>query len=125
MAVPSDVKPSTLEQQRALDAWSKCADYKKEQVNLAQGLPALIMNSGLMQVLAFLHQKGGMDEAVAQQMREWLRVRFPGAIRDASFESFMQALMCAEPRDYQDITPEAFEWLKWLRRMAAARKGAK
>ena len=47
----------TLEQLRAQDAWNKCEKYSKEQVNIAKSLPALIMNSGLMQVLAFAHQK--------------------------------------------------------------------
>ena len=47
----------TQEQLRAQDAWEKCADYSKEHVNIAKGLPALIMNSGLMQVLAFCQEK--------------------------------------------------------------------
>lgn len=114
---------ATLEQQRAQDAWEKCANYRKEQVNLAKGLPALIMNSGLMQVLAFLHEKGGEHDAVAQQMRGWLHGRFRNVIQGADFEPFMQALMTANPRDYQAITAEAFAWLKWLRQMAAARRG--
>jgi CRISPR-associated protein Cmr5 len=41
----------------------------------------------------------------------------------AEFEPFMQALMGAQPRDYQAITAEAFAWLRWLRQMAAARHG--
>jgi CRISPR-associated protein Cmr5 len=35
----------------------------------------------------------------------------------------MQALMNAKPGDYQAITSEAFAWLRWMRQMAAARKG--
>jgi CRISPR-associated protein Cmr5 len=36
----------------------------------------------------------------------------------------MQSLLdCKNPRDYQAITAEAFAWLKWLRQMAAARRG--
>lgn len=113
----------TLEQQRAQDAW-RCAErYNKDHVNLAKGLPALIMNGGLMQVLAFCHEKSGAYEVVAQQLRAWLNKRFNGVDRDPGFEVFMQDLMNAAPRDYQMITAEAFAWLKWLRQMAAARQG--
>ena len=53
----------TLEQQRAQDAWKKADEgigrHGKDYVNDAKGLPALIMNSGLMQVMAFLLGGGG------------------------------------------------------------------
>lgn len=114
---------ATLEQQRAQDAWDKCAAYTKEHVNIAKGLPALIMNSGLMQVLAFCHEKGGANEVVAQHLRTWLSWRFNGVNRDPGFEAFMQALMGAAPQAYQAITAEAFAWLRWMRQMAAARVG--
>ena len=112
----------TLEQERAQDAWDKCVNYEKEHVNIAKGLPALIMNSGLMQVLAFCHEKGDADEVVAQHLRTWLGKRFNGIVRDSGFEPVMQALMNAKPADYQAITAEAFAWLRWMRQMAAARK---
>ncbi len=68
---------ATLEQQRAQYAWDKCGNYGKEHANFAKGLPALIMNSGLMQVLAFCHDKGGAAELVSQDLRNWLKDRFP------------------------------------------------
>ncbi len=111
----------TLEQLRARDAWEKSARYQKEHVNVAKALPALIMNSGLMQVLAFCHEKGEAYEVVAQQLRAWLNQRFNGGKGDIEFEQYMQTLMKASPRDYQAITAEAFAWLKWLRQMASAR----
>ncbi|GIU75434.1 MAG: hypothetical protein KatS3mg004_2521 [Bryobacteraceae bacterium] len=114
----------TLEQQRAQHAWERCADYSKTQVNAAKGLPALIMNSGLMQVLAFCNDKGGDYEPVSRDLREWLAGRFPGLRNAGSFEAFMTALMQSDPREYQQITAEALAWLKWLRLMSAARKGA-
>ena len=118
----------TLEQRRARHAWVKSGEgvhmHGKEYVNLAKSLPALIMNSGLMQVMAFLHQKGGGDQVhgtVADHLREWLNKRFRnGAPRE--FEAFMEAMLDARPRDYQQVTTEAFAWLKWLRQMAAARQ---
>jgi len=116
-----DQPRQTLEQQRAQDAWDKCALYTKEHVNVAKGLPALIMNSGLMQVLAFCHEKGGNNEAVAEHLRAWLQSRFPSLISKPDFTTLMQALMKAQPADYQAITAEAFAWLRWMRQMAAAR----
>jgi CRISPR-associated protein Cmr5 len=118
----------TLEQQRAQDAWSKCERYSDKHVNVAKGLPALIMNSGLMQVLAFCHEKGQKEsgrenEDVASHLRSWLQKRFPQLIQNADFQSFMEALMKAKPADYQAITAEAFAWLRWMRQMASARVG--
>lgn len=115
---------ATLEQRRAQDAWDRSAGCSDEYMKLAKGLPALIMNSGLMQVMAFLYKKGGTHETLGQHLRTWLHGRFRHVIRGADFEPFMQSLMTVEnPRDYQAITAEAFAWLKWLRQMAAARKG--
>jgi len=113
----------TLEQRRAENAWGCAEHYTKEHINVAKGLPALIMNSGLMQVLAFCHEKKKANEEVAQQLREWLFKRFPRQLASAEFEAFMQALMQAGPQDFQAITAEALAWLRWLRQMAAARKG--
>ncbi len=114
-------KRATLEQQRAQDAWEKSASYNEKHRNLAKGMPALIMNSGLMQVLAFCHEKGGEHEAVATDLRVWLNKRLNGGDRDPGFEPFMLRMMNAEPREYQMITAEALAWLKWLRQMASAR----
>ena len=114
----------TIEQQRALDAWQRCENYSKDQVNVAKGLPALIMNSGLMQVLAFCHQKGDAHEVIASDLRQWLAGRFPGVFKGKTeFEPFMEALFKADPADYRAITVEALAWLKWLRQMSSARKG--
>src|SRR5574337_1243992 len=112
----------TLEQKRAQNAWTVSEHYSKEHVNAAKGLPALIMNSGLMQVLAFCHEKGKAQADVAHHLRAWLAGRFPHNFKNAEFSIFMQALMNAQPATYQAINAEAFAWLKWLRQMAAARK---
>lgn len=113
----------TLEQLRAQDAWERSENYSKAHVNVAKALPALIMNSGLMQVLAFCHEKGDKYEDVATHLRRWLNKRFNGTDQDPGFEPFMQMLVQADPRTYQMITAEAFAWLKWLRQMASARNG--
>lgn len=118
----------TLEQQRARHAWEKSGqgvrDHGKEYVNLSKSLPALVMNSGLMQVMAFLHQKGaGVHRAVATDLRAWLHQRFDNG-SPAEFEPFMKAMLAADPHHFRNVTAEAFAWLKWLRQMAAARQGA-
>lgn len=119
---PQNRQPAlTLEQKRAKDAWERSARYSKGQVNAAKGLPALILNSGLMQVLAFCEDKGGDYEPVSRDLREWLRQRFPQLAQANTFEPFMNALMQSDPRTYQQITAEALAWLKWLRLMSAAR----
>lgn len=114
----------TLEQKRAQHAWEKAAEgtqkHGKDYVNDAKGLPALIINSGLMQVMAWLHDKGGRHELLASHLRDWLNTRYG---THEKFEDFMEHLMHASPREFQDITAEAFAWLKWLRQMAAARQG--
>jgi CRISPR-associated protein Cmr5 len=115
---------ATLEQQRARHAWEKAqqgiAQYGTNYANNAKGMPALIMNSGLMQVMAFCHDKGEHHETLAQHLRDWLHQQC-GTPKD--FEAFMQHLMDAEPRRFQMITAEAFAWLRWLKQMAAARQG--
>jgi CRISPR-associated protein Cmr5 len=121
----------TMEQLRAADTWDKAQHCSEEYVKLAKGLPALIMNSGLMQVLAFLEEKGSKEsqrhcQDLAQHLRGWLRTRFDRVIPNADFSPFMEALMQAEPRTYQAITAEAFAWLRWMRQMApAARAGGR
>lgn len=129
----------TLEQQRAKHAW-ECVSEAKQKLghdydkyaNLAKSIPALIMNSGLMQVMAFLHEKG-LDKKtrkpdpskphtiIGDHLRSALTERFPEIPK--GFEGAMAKLMEADPRKFQAITAEAFAWLKWLRQMAAAQQG--
>lgn len=115
----------TLEQLRAKDAWNQSQGRGKEYTSLAKGLPALIMNSGLLQVMAFLHEKGSKSsqthcKVLGEHLRAWLKGRFPQQIPSADFAAFMTALMNAQPATYQQITAEAYAWLRWVRQMAAA-----
>jgi CRISPR-associated protein Cmr5 len=112
----------TTEQKRAQHAWSKAQEgvrrFDKDYVNDAKGLPALIMNSGLMQVMAFLHGKGDRHDFLAQHLRDWLHCQC-GTPQD--FHGFMKHLVeIDDARRFQAITAEAFAWLKWLRQMAPA-----
>ena len=115
----------TLEQQRAQDAWKCSENCSQAYMKLAKGLPAMIMNSGLMQVMAFLHEKGQKPsqkhcEVLGKDLRTWLHGRFGMLINGADFKPFMQSLMVSTPSDYQAINAEALAWLKWLRQMSAA-----
>jgi CRISPR-associated protein Cmr5 len=122
---PTTTTPLTLDQLRAADAW-RCAlkSQTKEYANLAKGLPALIMNSGLLQVMAFLKEKGsgGVSQrhclVLGDDLRAWLHRRFPEV--PVQFEGFMEAVMKADSRKYQAITAESLAWLRWLRQLAAA-----
>jgi CRISPR-associated protein Cmr5 len=119
-------KLMTLEQRRAQHAW-KCveAGVDKEYVNVAKALPQLVMNSGLMQALAYLQQKGGAHERVAKALRIWLCLRFNAVESDPGFPALMKALLEADAEGFRLYTAEAFAWLKWLRQLAAAQEIAK
>ncbi|GIX29860.1 MAG: hypothetical protein KatS3mg124_0332 [Porticoccaceae bacterium] len=117
---PAQPRP-TLEQQRAQDAWKVCQLFNREHVRVAKSLPALIMNSGLMQTLAFLHEKRGAHEELAKHLRDWLARRYPNVLKNSDFETAMEGLFNAKPHEYRQINAEAFAWLKWVRRLAEAR----
>lgn len=118
-------KGQTLEQRRAHHAWTVSeAGFKahdKDYVNDAKSAPALIMSSGLMQVLAYLESKDERHKLLAAHLRDWLH-RTHGLPTD--FKASMDHLLRSGPREFQAMTAEALAWLKWLRRMAEARKAA-
>lgn len=109
----------TLEQCRAKHAWD-CVQMKNEKyVNLAKGLPALIMNSGLMQTMAFLESKGADEKLISGQMRNWLVSR--GHASSADFKPFMDHMFNKTgPQEFRASTAEALAWLRWVRHFAAA-----
>jgi CRISPR-associated protein Cmr5 len=122
----------TLEQKRAQDAWN-CAENAKRELaqkysdytNAAKGLPALIMNSGLMQVVAFSHEKSRKKDGARYVLLErhllgWLNKQCKTPF---DFEGFMEYLMKMEARQFQAVTTEAFAWLKWLRQIAPTLEG--
>lgn len=111
----------TLEQRRAQDAWRCAEGCQAEYVNLAKSLPALIMGSGLMQVIAFLHGKKTEEHRkLAKHLLAWLNYRFQDVPVD--FKGFMQNMFEAPSTKYQLVTSEALAWLKWLRQMAPTRR---
>lgn len=117
--------PVTLEQQRAQFAW-ECAKEgtalaSDEYRNLAKAAPALIMNNGLMQTLAFYQDKGKPQHlALAGQLRRWIMKRAGGNGQDPGFQSMMDILLRAQPDQYRQATDEALLILRWIRQFAAA-----
>lgn len=127
----------TMEQQRASFAWAVSAQglqmASDKYTKLAKGAPALIMNSGLMQTLAFLKDKNeAQHQQLLQHLLQWLCKRFDGEAtlhsqhpfprgQQAEFEPMMQALFHAKPQQFQRATAEAMMILRWIRQLASAR----
>ncbi len=125
---PSADKPATpvtLEQQRAQFAWD-CAKEGTalagdEYRNLAKAAPALIMNNGLMQTLAFYQDKNKpQHQALARPLRCWIMKPAGGNGQDPGFQLMMEGLLRAEPANYRQATDEALLILRWIRQFAAA-----
>ena len=117
--------PVTLEQQRAQFAW-ECAQEGTqlagdEYRNLAKAAPALIMNNGLMQTLAFYQDKNkDHHRALAAQLRRWITQRTGGNGQDPGFQQMMRELLTADAQKYRQATDEALLILRWIRQFAAA-----
>lgn len=115
----------TLEQQRAQFAW-QCAQQGvqiagDEYRNLAKAAPALIMNNGLMQTLAFYQDKDKYHHReLAAQLRRWIMKRAGGNDQDPGFQPMMNLLLHAQPDQYRQATDEALRILRWIRQFAAA-----
>ena len=121
----------SLDQKRARFAWEKVQGRSGEYTKLAKGAPALIMQSGLMPVLAFLNDKGKEHhKALLASLCEWLYERFKPRVGNAEFRTVMKALMgdaqgpaAEHARFYQQATQEAMALLRWIRQFAAAVAG--
>ncbi len=124
---------ANLDQRRARFAWAKVQGQDKEYANLAKGVPALIMQSGLMPVLAFLNEKGKKDKGKRHRellghICEWLGEyeQFKGRIKIKNFGGVMEALMGNESGNaaehahfYRQATEEVLAILRWIRQFAS------
>lgn len=120
----------SLDQKRARFAWEKVRNMTDEYAKLAKGAPALIMQSGLMPVLAFYQNKGRRSDHHSNLLKhiiEWLQKQFPNKISNLEFNTVMTALMgqaggdaAAHARFYQHATEETLALLRWIRLFAAA-----
>ena len=119
----------TLDQQRAALAWGYAtagiAQHGKEYKGLAKGAPALIMNSGLMQTLAFYSGKGQAAQQLLDDLVCGLSHRLagkplkPGQGRQC-FPQLMEMLYKGQSETYMRYTDEALELLKWIRQFVDA-----
>jgi CRISPR-associated protein Cmr5 len=114
----------TLEQLRMQSAWQACTGQQKDYENLAKSVPALVMNSGLVQTMAFLEDKGrnrGRPHGqLAKQLRAWICQRYPAAFPSDEYSRFMDRLVATDPGLFREITTEAMAWLRWVRQLAPA-----
>ncbi|MDP2605296.1 MAG: type III-B CRISPR module-associated protein Cmr5 [Deltaproteobacteria bacterium] len=126
----------SLDQERARFAWEKVQRQTEEYTKLAKGAPALIMQSGLMPVLAFFNEKARKNSAPHRDLLEhlchWLQRQFNGRIeeprfRENPFQAVMQALMGTSGNNapghaqfYRMATEEVLSILRWIRQFAAA-----
>ena len=115
----------TLEQQRSQAAWVMSQEGLTvaggEYVNLAKAAPALIMNNGLMQTLAFYADKDkAHHKALSGHLRRWITFRAGGADKDPGFAQLMDKLLRENSTNYRQATEESLLLLRWIRQFAAA-----
>jgi len=118
----------SLDQKRASYAWSCVKGVTKDYEDLAKAAPSLIMSNGLMQTLAFLKSKGKEHHNdLLKHILGWL-VKSEAActfLSGSEFEKVMDDLTNkASSEQYLHATREALAILKWIRHLAAAKKGA-
>lgn len=121
-------KPAmTLEQRRSETAWRFSQEgvaLSEQYKDLAKAAPALIMNNGLMQTLAFYADKDKPHHrALAGHLRRWIIVRDGHPDKDPGFQVFMGGLLNANSSNYRQATEEALLLLRWIRQFAAALGG--
>ncbi len=118
----------SLDQKRARYAWECVENVTGDYVNLAKAAPSLIMTNGLMQTLAFFKSKGKEHHTdLLDHILGWL-VKPEAACSFLTAKEFDRAMgdlaSRASSEQYLHATREALAILKWIRHMAAAKKGA-
>lgn len=111
----------SLDQRRAAYAWEKVQGCGDEYMKLAKGAPALIMNNGLMQTLAFYEDKGKKHHRdLNRHIVGWLAAYFSEKpVATIQFATMMDALLQADSAKYRRATQEALALLRWIRQFAA------
>ncbi len=116
-----------LDQQRAAFAWARVEQARNElgdgygdYKNLAKAAPALIMNNGLMQTLAFFTSK---NKAHHQRLRAdilgWLNGEHCSLPVPLTYQDAMEWLHGeATSEQYRLATGETMHLLRWLRQFA-------
>lgn len=105
-----------LDQQRAAYVWSDTRRWSNEHQNLAKGTPAMIMQNGLMQTVAYLQEKSKAGEDLVSHITKWLKQKqFIGA---TSYTAVMSQLVIMDSNDYLVCTDEVMALLRWTRQLA-------
>jgi CRISPR-associated protein Cmr5 len=114
-------KLPSLDQKRAAYAWQKVQGQSDDYGKLAKGAPALIMNNGLMQTLAFYQDKGKAHHiALNQHIIGWLALYLTGQENVAvPFDVMMKSLQEANSQKYRKVTEETLALLRWIRQFSA------
>jgi CRISPR-associated protein Cmr5 len=117
----------TLEQERANFAWTKLQELSQANLdqkafkNLAKAAPALVMNNGLMQALAFYQsRKEKAPQHLVCLIFKWLAQQKILTMADGSFKAGMEGLHRTDSLNYLRATEEALEILRWIRQFADA-----
>jgi len=125
LSLPMQSAMMTLEQRRSATAWrfaqegvARSDQYK----DLAKAAPALIMNNGLLQTLAFFEDKGKLHHKdLACHLRRWIMSSAGGSDKDIGFQEFMNLMLNkADSQQYRQASEEALLLLRWIRQFAAA-----
>ncbi len=107
----------TLEQERAAYAWetlSKRGGASKAYVSAVSGAPALVMQNGLLQAVAYFWNKDEEDNRkVAEDIMAWLARR--NLAKGGDLNTFLPSLMNADASTYMRAAEEALALLKWLK----------
>lgn len=111
----------SLDQRRAAYAWEKVQGCGDEYMKLAKGAPALIMNNGLMQTLAFYEDKGkNHHRDLNRHIIDWLATYLTGQpVANVPFTTMMDSLLQADSAKYRRATQETLALLRWIRQFAA------
>jgi len=112
-----------LDQKRAAFAWQRVEEAKdamggnySDYKNLAKGAPAMIINNGLMQTLAFYHSKGkNHHKLLSGDLIAWMSQQF---VMPEDYNALMNALFIADSSHYRRATEESMHLLRWLRQFA-------
>lgn len=125
--MPSHVK--TLQQERSAAAWKQIDEiatgrdktFQKNYGSLVRGLPAMILQNGLAETLAFLDAKASAKAphfaVVAKQLADG--VREPLGMGEN--QALLGWVLDQPSAEYRRATSEALAYLQWLKRFAEAK----
>ncbi len=113
------------EAQRVRFAWERTEGVSRDYTNYAKAAPALVMNCGLMQTLAFLQSRSDDHRRLAGHICCWLEHRFrsgPDGPTGSAYKDVMDWLARTSPARYRLATREVMSLLQWIKQFAESRQ---